>query len=163
MKAQFDDHPLAGATNATESKQGREDLIAFWRRLQKAALETASLNVAVTLRDAAWLYAKGYYADAPVEPMVRFIAYVDHLELTAGARKRSPMDALKITEGGLDSAVVAWEGSKNTSSLIVRARRGEQLVKLAQPTGRGMEPPILLSQNFAANFLVSEIHRKKMV
>ena len=103
---------LAGATIATESKQGREDLIAFWRRLQKAALETASPNVAVTLRDAAWLYAKGYYTDAPVEPMVRFIAYVDDLELTAGARKRSPRNALKTTEGGLDSAVVAWEGSK---------------------------------------------------
>jgi len=95
------DHPPSAggdATNATESKQGREDLIAFWRRLQKAAFEMASLNV--TLRDAAWLYAKGYNIDAPVETMVHFIAYVDHLELSAVAPKRNPRTRWKIMEGG---------------------------------------------------------------
>lgn len=114
---------LAGATNATESNQGREDLIAFWRRLQKTALEMASLNVAVTLRDAAWLYTKGYYSDAPVEPMVRLIASVDNLELSAGARKGSPRDALKPTEGGSDSVVVAWEDVKKTHTVAAREYR----------------------------------------
>jgi len=87
MKARSDDYPPdaeAVVTDATESERGREHLITFWRRLQTAALEMAGRNVAVTLRDAAWLYAKGYDIDAPVETMVHFIGFVDHLELGAG-------------------------------------------------------------------------------
>jgi hypothetical protein len=42
----------------------------------------ASRNVATSLRDEAWLYAKGYDIDAPVETMVNFIVHVDRLELS---------------------------------------------------------------------------------
>jgi hypothetical protein len=96
----------------------REHLIAFWRRLQKAAFELTSRNVAITLRDAAWLYAKGYDIDAPVETMVNFIVYVDRLELGGGDLCERPLDkrqeesdppslifkAFSVSRGGITAA-----------------------------------------------------------
>ena len=89
----------------TEPDRDGEHLIAFCRRLQKAASEMVSRNVAITLRDAAWLYAKGYDIDAPIETMVNFIAY-DRLELGGGAAVTPPRkteNTLKIIEGGSGS------------------------------------------------------------
>ena len=66
----------------------------------------ASRNVATSLRDAAWLYARGYDIDAPVETMVNFIVYVDRLELGGGAAVTPPRkteNTLKIIEGGSGS------------------------------------------------------------
>jgi hypothetical protein len=102
----------------TEPDRDREHLIAFWRRLQKAAFEMASRNVAITLRDAAWLYAKGYDIDAPIETMINFIVYVDRLELGGGAAVTPPEKTEKSTGQAIGNhpmalapAALLWAGA----------------------------------------------------
>lgn len=117
----------------TEPDRDREDLIAFWRRLQKAAFEMASRNVAITLRDAAWLYAKGYDIDAPIETMVNFIVYVDRLELGGAAVTPSPKteNTLKIKEGGSGSRRLSSGRSRSPSSS--KRRRSNSTSKVCAP------------------------------
>ena len=144
----------------TEPDRDREHLIAFWRRLQKAALEMASRNVAITLRDAAWLYAKGYDIDAPIETMVNFIVYVDRLELKGGAAVDGKCQGIgtgpsvrfkrQVREPGPAQPSIPWRRPLAVSSApaarsvgaVPPGRRRTRLLRCRGAAGRPTLPPI---------------------